>query len=222
MAWRVGIVLDGTSDLSGLLGRMPVWVWSPPQPRSAAEELWKTSGNIWDPDPTLTLINTPIGDDPVQALLAEIPTLESHHWGMTALHVFGLSDSPALRRGLRTLGYEFVSASDHDGAVFTRSMDKLQNVPDLILNAAGWKDRNDVFNSLFRAVGAPEWHGRNFNALNDSIGTGGINVIEVPYRLHVRKASTATQEARLFLKDLQDLIANLRASGCPVDIHVEE
>jgi RNAse (barnase) inhibitor barstar len=141
---------------------------------------------------------------------------------MTALHVFGLPDSPALRTGMKAIGYDFGSASDQDGEVFMRPMEELQDVPDLSLDAAGWKDRNDVFDSLFKVVGAPEWHGRNLDALNDSIGTGSINRIEVPYRLHVRNAPTATQEVRLLLKGLRNLIADLRASGCPVDISVEE
>jgi RNAse (barnase) inhibitor barstar len=54
---------------------------------------------------------------------------------------------------------------------------------ELILNGAEWKTRDDVYDSFFRLVGAPEWHGRNFDALRDSIATGSINAVEVPYRL---------------------------------------
>ena len=35
-------------------------------------------------------------------------------------------------------------------------------------------------------VGAPDWHGRNFDALRDNIAAGSINAVEVPYRLVIK------------------------------------
>ena len=40
-----------------------------------------------------------------------------------------------------------------------------------------------MYLSFFRAVGAPDWHGKNFDALRDSIAGRDINRIETPYRL---------------------------------------
>jgi hypothetical protein len=40
---------------------------------------------------------------------------------------------------------------------------------ELILNGVGWATRDEVYDAFFRAVGAPEWHGRNLDALADSI-----------------------------------------------------
>jgi RNAse (barnase) inhibitor barstar len=40
---------------------------------------------------------------------------------------------------------------------------------DLIMDGAAWNSEDDVYDAFFRVVGAPAWHGRNFNALNDSI-----------------------------------------------------
>jgi hypothetical protein len=54
---------------------------------------------------------------------------------------------------------------------------------ELIINAAAWQTRADLYFSFFAVVGTPPWHGKNFNALRDSIGIGQINEIEVPYRL---------------------------------------
>ncbi|HKR85848.1 MAG TPA: barstar family protein [Terriglobales bacterium] len=42
---------------------------------------------------------------------------------------------------------------------------------ELTLDGAALKTRDDVYNSFFRAVGTPDWHGRNFDALRDSIAT---------------------------------------------------
>lgn len=42
------------------------------------------------------------------------------------------------------------------------------------------KTWDDIYDSFFRAVGAPDGHGRNFNALAASIAKGSINAVEVP------------------------------------------
>ena len=52
---------------------------------------------------------------------------------------------------------------------------------DIILDSARWSTKDDVYDAFFRAVGAPEWHGRNFDALRDSIARGLINQVECPY-----------------------------------------
>ena len=40
---------------------------------------------------------------------------------------------------------------------------------ELVLNGADWTTKDDVYDAFFCAVGAPEWHGRNLDALADSI-----------------------------------------------------
>lgn len=90
------------------------------------------------------------------------------------------------------------------------------------LDGAGWNDRDDVYDAFFQAVGAPSWHGRNFNALRDSISGGRINKIEVPYIIRLKNYSLVGPGARNMAKDFVALIKELRESGCHVDISVEE
>jgi RNAse (barnase) inhibitor barstar len=92
---------------------------------------------------------------------------------------------------------------------------------ELTLNGAEWKTRDDVYDSFFRAVGAPDWHGRNFNALRDSIATGSINTVEVPYRLVIQNYDKIAPSARQMADDFVDLIRELAAEGCPVEIRPE-
>lgn len=50
-----------------------------------------------------------------------------------------------------------------------------------------WKaiEKEDDFYSIFLPqVGAPEWHGRNLDALADSLVTCNINSIDPPYTIH--------------------------------------
>jgi RNAse (barnase) inhibitor barstar len=93
---------------------------------------------------------------------------------------------------------------------------------ELILDGACWRTKDDIYDAFFKAVGAPKWHGRNFNALIDSIEHGDINDIEVPYRLLVKNYDLIGAGARQMANDFIDLIHEIAARGCPVEIVVEK
>ncbi|SRR5690242_20384653 len=93
---------------------------------------------------------------------------------------------------------------------------------ELILDGTTWRTKDDVYDAFFRAIGAPEWHGRNFDALNDSISTGSINQIEVPYRLIIQNYDRIAGEAKTITDDFIDLIHEISADGCPVEIRVDK
>ena len=92
---------------------------------------------------------------------------------------------------------------------------------ELILDASTWKTRDDVYNSFFKAVGAPEWHGRNLDALNDSISAGGINAVEVPYKLVVQHYDRMAPGAKQMADKFIEVIRDIAARGCPVEIVLE-
>ena len=92
---------------------------------------------------------------------------------------------------------------------------------ELVLDGSSWRKEDDVYDAFFAAVGAPSWHGRNFNALIDSIATGSINAIEVPYRIVIRNFDLISGEARQMAIDFADLLRGLRvARECPVEIEL--
>lgn len=92
---------------------------------------------------------------------------------------------------------------------------------ELTLDGSTWHTRDDVYDAFFKAVGAPDWHGRNLDALNDSIANGDINKIEVPYRLIIRHYDSIGAGAMKMASDFVDLINDIAARGCPVEIVVE-
>jgi RNAse (barnase) inhibitor barstar len=93
---------------------------------------------------------------------------------------------------------------------------------ELILNGAGWATKDDVYDAFFRAVGAPEWHGRNLDALADSIRGGSINQVEVPYRLVIKSYERVAPDAKPMADRFINLVHELAAEGCPVEICVED
>lgn len=92
---------------------------------------------------------------------------------------------------------------------------------EIVLVAIGWRTADDFYDSFFHAVGAPSWHGRNFDALRDSIDTGEINQIEVPYRVVIRGLSWASADARTIAMKFEQLVQRLAEEGCPVEIFIE-
>ncbi|GAB2199470.1 barstar family protein [Sessilibacter sp. MAH3] len=42
----------------------------------------------------------------------------------------------------------------------------------------------DFYNTFLPQVSAPKWHGRNLDALADSVITGDVNQIEPPYTIY--------------------------------------
>ncbi|WP_172838340.1 barstar family protein [Terriglobus roseus] len=92
---------------------------------------------------------------------------------------------------------------------------------ELLLDGANWFKPDDFYDSVFAAVGAPPWHGRNFNALIDSISTGGINAIEVPYRIVIFNAHLIGPDAQETASRFTTIIERLQEDReCPVQIEV--
>jgi RNAse (barnase) inhibitor barstar len=92
---------------------------------------------------------------------------------------------------------------------------------ELFLNGAEWKTSDDVYDAFFKAVGAPPWHGKNFNALNDSIAGGNINKVEVPYCVVIQNYGLIGAGAKKMADDFIDLIYEIGARGCPVEIRTD-
>lgn len=92
---------------------------------------------------------------------------------------------------------------------------------EIVMYANRWRTADDLYDSFFGAVGAPGWHGRNFDALRDSIGAGQINQIEVPYRIVIRGLACASTDAREVAMKFEDLVRDLAREGCRVEIELE-
>jgi RNAse (barnase) inhibitor barstar len=88
----------------------------------------------------------------------------------------------------------------------------------IVLDGATWKTTDDFYDAFFKAVGAPGWHGRNFNALRDSIITGHINQIEIPYTIHILGTGKAPPEVRELVRNFCSLIEEFHAEGYEVDV----
>ena len=92
--------------------------------------------------------------------------------------------------------------------------------PDLHLDATHWQTLEDGWDALGDRLAFPSWHGRNANALLDSIEPGQINGVEAPYTLHIRGTSEVCVEVRMFLEMLTDVFERARERGSSATLHL--
>jgi RNAse (barnase) inhibitor barstar len=222
MAWKVAIVLDENTELAKLLGQMPVWARATPERNAAAAELRADWEKLWHPEPGLTLINVQMPGDPVNGLTDLVFTVEEHHSKLGCIRLFGVEQSESLKQKMTAIGYFATTNTSYPGLGFARSISSLSDVPQFTLNAEGWNSADDFYDAFFAAVHAPSWHGRNLDALDDSIATGGINEVEVPYRLTVQNAAKAGLDARMMLNSFKEFIDQICADGCPIEMNIKE
>jgi RNAse (barnase) inhibitor barstar len=96
-----------------------------------------------------------------------------------------------------------------------------RKMPELILDAKDWTTETSFYDGFFEAVGAPPWHGRNFDAVNDSVCHGRINQIETPYCLVIRNYDHLNPSAKAGTDKFISFIRSLKERGCRVDVRVE-
>ncbi|HXP67777.1 MAG TPA: barstar family protein [Candidatus Dormibacteraeota bacterium] len=92
---------------------------------------------------------------------------------------------------------------------------------DIFLDGKDWRVADDVYRTFLKAVGAPHWHGHNFNALRDSITVGRINKIEIPYVIKIRNYGLIGADAKDMADNFVHFIGQLHESGFPVTVTIE-
>jgi len=85
----------------------------------------------------------------------------------------------------------------------------------LSLNASRWRTREDVWVGLLAALRAPDWHGHNLDALDETLRAGGVNGVSLPFAVEVTGAA-AGPEAQFEMTRLASFFRDLAADGVPV------
>lgn len=93
---------------------------------------------------------------------------------------------------------------------------------EIILNGENWQTKNDFYLAFFEAVGAPDWHGRNLDALDDSIGTGNINKIDLPYKIIITGFNKMGEQAKQIVNDFESLVKDLQSEGKQILIEIKD
>jgi RNAse (barnase) inhibitor barstar len=78
------------------------------------------------------------------------------------------------------------------------------------LDATKWKKVSDFYDALLTSIGAPNGHGRNPDALIDSMIWGGINAVEPPYTVRISGLSATPKEVHDHVELVRDMLVEGR------------
>ena len=82
-----------------------------------------------------------------------------------------------------------------------------------VIDISGCQTAADVFDRILEALDAPGWHGRNLDALWDSI-TSDINGVLPPYTLTITGRELVPEAVALLLSDIQTVFEDARKDRC--------
>lgn len=78
------------------------------------------------------------------------------------------------------------------------------------VDASDWRNAADGWDAILAALEAPAWHGRNLDALADSL-SGGVNGVEAPFALHLTGTAALPPDVAAWL----DRVAQVFAEAGP-------
>jgi RNAse (barnase) inhibitor barstar len=84
----------------------------------------------------------------------------------------------------------------------------------LDLDVSQLSTEEEAFEELLRVLEAPEWHGRNLNALSDTISGDDINGVRAPFEVRVKGSTIET--VRGFLQVVEEIFEEARQHGVDV------
>ena len=89
---------------------------------------------------------------------------------------------------------------------------------EIIIDWKKIKTEDDFYNCFLPPVKAQSWHGRNLDALNDSLVTGDINEIEPPYFIKNINSNSSNEsilefQSKVFLIFSDAAIVNIKRSN---------
>jgi RNAse (barnase) inhibitor barstar len=120
------------------------------------------------------------------------------------------------------------SALGRDGltyAVDKKKKEFVVNTPiertTLNVDGSRWRSVDDVYNGLLSGLKAPEWHGRNLDALWDSLSSDQINGVRAPFEAHITSAAGWTQEIEDIVSQISALFADARQGGVDISMTVD-
>lgn len=83
-------------------------------------------------------------------------------------------------------------------------------MPAIALCADAWRTPDDFYRALLPKLGAPDWHGDNLDALQDSLSGGGINRLAPPFQVRIAGTGALSDEMRAFLAKVQRVFDDCR------------
>ena len=88
----------------------------------------------------------------------------------------------------------------------------------IVLDAARWRTTADCYDALLSALGAPAWHGRNRDALRDSLTGDDINRTRLPLEIEIGGVSSLPPGCSKLVEQWVRLARETRDRGSQISI----
>ncbi len=90
----------------------------------------------------------------------------------------------------------------------------------IVIDGHDWETELDLIEAIIKGVDGPFWHGRNYNALYDSLVIGSVNGIDPPYDFVIRPPANPTPELAAAISYFLATIEEWRTEGAGVSARV--
>lgn len=77
------------------------------------------------------------------------------------------------------------------------------------LNGLEWRSPADFYSALLPKLGAPDWHGRNLDALYDSM-SGNVHCLKPPFTIEVRETAGLSPDMKAYLTKVEQVFEGAR------------
>jgi hypothetical protein len=91
---------------------------------------------------------------------------------------------------------------------------------EIALDGRDWRTELDFIEAVITGVDGPFWHGRNYNALYDSLVVGSINGVDGPYDFVIQPPAKATPEVKEAIAYFIQRVADWRAEGVTISARI--
>ncbi|HEY1965012.1 MAG TPA: barstar family protein [Acidobacteriaceae bacterium] len=91
---------------------------------------------------------------------------------------------------------------------------------DIRLDGRSWQSADDFYAAYFACVGAPEWHGRNLDAVWDSLTGGDINQRNPPFRICIVGLEQMGPEAKQMTERFAALVKQAKSEGHVIELEL--
>jgi len=93
-------------------------------------------------------------------------------------------------------------------------------MPKVPLEGRSWASTDDFYRALLAALGAPSWHGRNLDALEETFRAGDTNAVNLPVQICISAMASMGEEARQTVRRFQQLVKDLRAADIDINLQL--
>ena len=93
---------------------------------------------------------------------------------------------------------------------------------EIAIDGSKWKVGDDVYDDLLAALRSPDWHGRNLDALWDSISGDDLNGVKAPYRVVLSVSASWPADVRQLVSKIESIFKEASESGVEVGISLVE